>query len=134
MVKIKTNISIFKCLTALIYDGFILLTVAFVMTLIIVAIKHGQAVSPYTLWYQCSLLTLLVSYYCFSLTRGGQTIGMKSWHFHLTTIQGHPPKLKHVFSRLLLAPLAYSLFPLVLSHPHRLLTRWTHTILTFRAN
>lgn len=77
---------------ALIYDGFLLLALAMLYSLIVVLI-HGSAVTeasgPLWWWsYRVGALALMGAYYVLNWTRSGQTLGMRAWRLRAVTDSG----------------------------------------------
>ncbi len=74
---------IIRFISALIYDLIIACTLLFVFTAICMLANHNQAIAPGTVWYQISLVVIVVLYCALSLRYGGQTIGMRAFHFKI---------------------------------------------------
>lgn len=114
-----------KWLMAMLYDSFIMLGIFFVYTGFCLFITQ-QAIIPGTKWYQYSLIALTVAYYIFSLTKGGQTIGMRAWHLKIISPQTRI-STSMALKRLLCALPAYLVAILSGKNPNDLLTDWTKT-------
>lgn len=59
-----------------------------VVTLIFIALRGGQAVSPGALPYQLLLLIVAAAFHVSSWLRGGQTLGMRAWRIRLEKRSG----------------------------------------------
>lgn len=57
--------------------------------------------------FQCYLLTVLGSYFCWYWSRSGQTLPMQTWRIALVGLDGNPPSCRRAVIRFLLATLAY---------------------------
>lgn len=87
---------LFRRLAAIAYDGLLLLAVLFVATLAVLPLTGGEAITtvaqgPGAYLYRGYLLLLTSVYFCVPWTRGGQTLGMKSWKIRLEAGDGTPP-------------------------------------------
>lgn len=84
-------------LAALLYDTLLLLALLFVATLPILALTGGEAITPAAqqagaCLYRGYLALLALGYFGLSWTRGGQTLGMKTWKIRLESGAGSPPR------------------------------------------
>ena len=75
-------------LAAIFYDGLLLTATLFIATLLLVALNKGQAIPAGNALF--TLYLVLVSFAFFGLfwTRGGQTLGMKSWRVRVQQTDG----------------------------------------------
>jgi len=83
-------------LAALLYDTLLLLALLFVATLPILPLTGGEAITPAAqhsaaYLYRGYLALLALGFFGLPWTRGGQTLGMKSWKIRLETREGSPP-------------------------------------------
>lgn len=92
----RSDVSIIKHLGAILYDSFLVLSLVFVANLILVPILGETSGS--VLFFT---VTLPITYLYFSLSwvKGGQTLGMKAWRFHLRTLKGDKLSHKHALLR-----------------------------------
>ena len=103
-------------LIAMVYDGLLLLGVAFaygvVITLIRVAVLGRDELDYVNIPFIVHLIiwtmlwVLLAGYYVLCWTKRGQTLGMKSWRLRLESRDGSPVAAKTAWLRALLAPLS----------------------------
>ena len=96
-------------LAALLYDAFLLAGLLFMFTLLLIFARGGRAIPAGTVWYEASLVAIAFAYCGFSWTRGGQTVGMKSWRIRVVTreatlVDWRRSALRFVASWLSLAP------------------------------
>jgi len=87
---------LFRRLAALLYDALLLLALLFVGTLPILPLTGGEAITPAAqhagaYLYRGYLALLALGFFGLSWTRGGQTLGMKSWKIRLESGAGSVP-------------------------------------------
>ena len=107
--------SLWRRLVALLYDGLLLLAIAFAYTAAVLTIQVqllGYAEAEPMGWRALLGLWFFASiYYVWCWRRSGQTLGMKTWRLRLQQEDGGPPTRKRAWLRCVLAPL--SLFSMV---------------------
>jgi uncharacterized RDD family membrane protein YckC len=75
---------LFRRLFAIFYDCFLLTAILFIISAIATALNHGEAIQPrYRLYLFLVLFGLSYLYFAWFWIRGGQTLGMKTWHIRL---------------------------------------------------
>lgn len=99
-------------LAALVYDSLLLFGILCVATIILLPFTSGKAIAPGTLWYQIYLLGLIVLFYGWHWTHGGQTLGMRAWRIRLRTCDGSPLRWRHVLTRMAAAALSWAILGL----------------------
>lgn len=99
-----------RCIAAAMYDGLLLLGILFIAASIAVAANAGQAVTTGGVWFKAYLLAAGFPYFGWCWTRGGQTLGMKSWHIELQCSDGQPVRLPVAALRYLVATLSWFVF------------------------
>lgn len=102
--------SLWRRLVALLYDGLLLLAIAFAYAATLLAIQvqllgYSEAApmgwrALLGLWFCASL------YYVWCWRRSGQTLGMKTWRLRLQQADGGPPTRRRAWLRCALAPLS----------------------------
>ena len=110
-------------LAALLYDAFLLFGIWCIATIVLLPFTGGKAIPPGTLWYQAYLLGLVIVFYGWHWTHGGQTLGMRAWRIRLKASDGGPVTWRHVLLRsaaatLSLAPLGLGFLWLWVDHRH----------------
>lgn len=101
----KSNVSLSRRLGAIVYDIILAFCLAFFIGILFVSFFNKQA--------QISTLTfviyLLINYFYFvySWVKGGQTLGMKAWKFHIQKINGGRITHKQGFIRFILAIVSF---------------------------
>jgi uncharacterized RDD family membrane protein YckC len=96
-------------IAAMLYDWLLLAGLLLVFTLLAVMLRGGAAIPPGTIWFELSLLLVVVAFFCFFWTRG-QTLGMRAWKLRIERRDGGPVSLRAALARLGAAVL--SLLPL----------------------
>ena len=74
-----------------IYDLLLLAGLLMVVGFVVVVARGGQAVPAGAWWFQLLVLTVTVGFYAGFWSRGGQTLGMRSWRLQVVTTNGEPP-------------------------------------------
>lgn len=74
-------------LAALAYDMLVLLSVVIVFTLAAILLT-GAAIPAGTLWFQLLLAALLVLFFPWFWTHGGQTVGARAWRLRVVAAGG----------------------------------------------
>ena len=75
-------------LAALCYDGLVLTALLASFTLAIVALRGGRAIGGGTLWFEAALLAVVLLFFCWFWTHGGQTVGMRAWRIRVISEDG----------------------------------------------
>ena len=119
----------FKCLAALFYDACLLIALFFVFTACCLLAYHGQAIPVGTRWYQLCLILIGLSYYIFSIGKGGQTLGMRAWRLRLVAADEGVPTFQQASRRIVLTLPALIIALISLQNPQRLLSQWTKTVM-----
>ena len=110
---------LWRRLAALVYDGLLLLAMAFAYAALILAVEvqlFGASEAPVLHWsgaaglwtalFYLGLWAWLALYYLWCWRRSGQTLGMKTWRLRLQQPDGSPPTPRQACLRCLLAPLS----------------------------
>lgn len=120
---------IIRYLGSLVYDAVILLVLFITFTSIILSFRQGQAIPPYTYWYQLALLTIVLIYYVLSIKYGEQTLGMRAWRFKLKSMTSSRLSNKQIFLRMLFFMPAVVTSFFCFKYTYTLLNQWTKTTL-----
>jgi uncharacterized RDD family membrane protein YckC len=98
------------------YDLFLLIAILFIATAVFNALNHGKAIdpsNPYYFFYVFCLLAISFFYYGWFWTRGGQTLGMKTWKIKLQSCnQTHNVSWQQVSIRAFVALVSAGIFGL----------------------
>jgi uncharacterized RDD family membrane protein YckC len=98
--------SLMRRLAASVYDLLLLAGLWMLAGLTVLSLRGGVAVPPGTYWFQALLLALTAVFYIGFWTRGGQTLGMRSWRLRAERRDGRPLKLATASLRFLAALLS----------------------------
>jgi uncharacterized RDD family membrane protein YckC len=72
------------------YDWLLLVSVLFAVTLVLIAVRGGDAIPPGTWWYGPLLIIAAFAFYGWFWTHGGQTLGMRAWRLRVVQANGQP--------------------------------------------
>lgn len=72
--------NLLRRLAAIFYDCLLLTAILFVATAILVSLIGGNAIEGGNIVYNAFLLLISFFYFSWHWVKGGQTLGMRSWH------------------------------------------------------
>ena len=72
----------------MVYDGLVVAAVWMVATALLLLLTGGEAVRPGQGWYTAYLMTVAFYYFGWFWTRGGQTLGLRSWRLRVVAADG----------------------------------------------
>ncbi len=78
-----------RLLLVLLYDSFAIVGLLFLMGIIMLLARSGEAVTSGEWLFRGYLLFSVYLYYAWCWNRGGQTLGLKSWRAKVVTMSGH---------------------------------------------
>ena len=84
----KEYVSLLRRFGAIFYDSFLLLTVLFVASFIIVIPTRIKPEDPYFFLFQVYIFIIAYVFFAWCWTRGGQTLGMRTWKMKLVNEDG----------------------------------------------
>lgn len=67
----------------MVYDGVLLVAVWIAATAVLLPFTAGEAIRPGQAWYTLYLVVVAFGYFGWFWTRGGQTLGMRTWNLRL---------------------------------------------------
>ena len=70
------------------YDLLLLSAVLFVFTLVVLAVRLGDAVPPGSWWFALCLVAVAMTFFCGFWVHGGQTVGMRAWRIRVVRDDG----------------------------------------------
>jgi uncharacterized RDD family membrane protein YckC len=76
----QNTCSFLRRLAAIFYDSLLLSSVFFCATFILISFIGDGAIESGNLLYDAFLILLAYLYFCWHWVKGGQTLGMRSWH------------------------------------------------------
>lgn len=94
--------SMLRRLASMLYESLVLGAVIFVAALIFILLRNPQApgAMPY---FQTYLLLVMLGYFAWFWSHGGQTVAMRAWRFRVERADGRPMKFQHACLRFALA-------------------------------
>jgi len=84
----KSDVSIIKHFGATVYDFFLVFSLLFVVNLIIAPLYDANSTVNNNIIFYTITLPLTYLYFDMSWVKGGQTLGMKAWKFHISKDDG----------------------------------------------
>jgi uncharacterized RDD family membrane protein YckC len=84
---VRSPPSIFRLFGSILYDIIALAAIWFFAALIVVIVRHGEAVNSGNVFFMTYLLAVAYAYFGWCWTRNGQTLGMKSWKIRLVATE-----------------------------------------------
>ncbi len=85
------NAPLLRRLSAILYDGLLVLALLIIGTLPFVAVRGGEPVEPGATSYKVALIVIAWLFFVGFWTRSGRTLGMQSWRLQLETLDGTVP-------------------------------------------
>ncbi len=99
-------------LASIFYDSLLLTAVLFVATAILMPLSGGNAIESGNLIYNVFLLLISYLYFAWHWVKGGQTLGMRSWHIFVINESIQKPSWKQATLRFFSALLSLLLLGL----------------------
>jgi uncharacterized RDD family membrane protein YckC len=99
------------------YDALLLVALLMFATAALLPLSHGEALAADSpAWaryaYRAFLVAVIVGYFGYFWTRGGQTLGMLAWRLRVLRVDGSPLHWRDVIVRLAAAVLSWSVLGL----------------------
>lgn len=91
--------SLLRRLAAILYDCLLLTAVLFVATAVLMPFIGGNAVESGNLAYNAFLFLISLLYFAWHWVKGGQTLGMRSWHIFVINESMQNPNWKQATLR-----------------------------------
>jgi uncharacterized RDD family membrane protein YckC len=102
----KSNVSLLRRLGAIAYDGFLAFSLAFFIIGVILIVFFEKQAQTDILIFFVVLLTYYF-YFAWSWVKGGQTLGMKAWKFHIQQNNGKSITHRQAFIRFILSIVSF---------------------------
>ena len=102
--------SLLKQIIAMIYDSFLIISILFIGTAILLPFNQGEVVGG--IYYSIYLLLIVFIFYSWFWNKSGQTLGMKVWKIRIINDYGLNPSWSISFLRLIFALLSFACFGL----------------------
>lgn len=94
-------------LGAALYDGLLLVALFFPATAVLAPFMPGDHIPTGSLWFQCYLLLIVLGFYGWFWTHGGQTLGMRAWRLRVVDLKGGTIRWPRALLRFILGSLAW---------------------------
>ena len=104
--------SFLRRLAAICYDSLLLTAVLFAASFALLPFTDGNAIASGNFFYKLFLLALAYLYFTWHWVKGGQTLGMRSWHVFVVDEAGHRPGLRPGSIRFVSAFISWALLGL----------------------
>ena len=88
---------------AILYDSLLLLSILLIVTSLFVIFFRLTPENPFFIIYQAFIFVISFFFYSWFWTHGGQTLGMKTWKFKITSIDGSKVTWEKATIRFLMA-------------------------------
>lgn len=86
----------------MLYETLVLGAVIFIAALIFIVLRNPQAPGAMP-FFQAYLLLVMLGYFSWFWTHGGQTVAMRAWRFRVERADGQPMNFMHACLRFALA-------------------------------
>ena len=106
---------LFRRLFAIFYDCFLLIAILFIISAIALALNHGEAIESSNTFhslYFIVILSICYLYFAWFWTHGGQSLGIKTWHLQLQSIDNRAISWKMATIRFISAIFSWGFFGL----------------------
>lgn len=90
---------LWRRIAALVYDALLIFSLLFAAAAVALVLTGGEAVAAGNPLFQLYLITVIVLFYGWCWTHGGQTLGMKAWRLQLRSRDGRPIGWPRVLGR-----------------------------------
>jgi len=94
--------SVLRRLASMLYESLVLGAVMFVAALIFILLRNPQAPGAMP-FFQVYLLLVMLGYFSWFWTHGGQTVAMRAWRFRVESADGRPLRFAQACLRFVLA-------------------------------
>ena len=108
----NSHVSLARRLGAIIYDLLLLITILILISFIFSILFSINPKHPLFFVYQGCIYTISFLFYGWFWTHGGQTLGMKTWRFKITSLDGGEIKWKTALIRFIAAIVSWLVFGL----------------------
>ena len=102
-----TQASLWRRCGAILYDAILLIALLLMASLPFVIVRGGEAVEPYTLPHQLTLLLVAIAFFVGFWSRSGSTLGMLAWKLRLETGDRQAPSIGQATVRFFAAILSW---------------------------
>jgi uncharacterized RDD family membrane protein YckC len=101
------NAGLLRRLGAILYDSILLFALLMLVSVPFVAVRAGEAVQPYTVSHQLTLLAVAFVFFVGFWSRTGSTLGMLAWGLRVERVDGRTASLSEASLRFFAALLSW---------------------------
>jgi uncharacterized RDD family membrane protein YckC len=87
------NCGLLRRFGAILYDTILVIALLLFASVPFVIFRAGEAVEPYTIGHQVTLLLVVLAFFIGFWSRSGSTLGMLAWGLRVETPDGNTPSL-----------------------------------------
>ena len=98
---------LFRRLAAIVYDALLIAALMMAAAALAFALRAGEPPPTNASWYSLYLLSVPLTFFTLSWSRGGQTLGMRSWRVRLVSATGGRVSLRQALIRFFAAALSW---------------------------
>ena len=108
--SLPQHVSLLRRLGAIFYDLFLLLTVLFIASFLVVIPFNIKPESPFFYLYQVYIFLVAFIFFAWFWTHNGQTLGMRTWKMKLVSENGLIVSWKSCLIRFVVAIFSWAIF------------------------
>lgn len=101
------NSGLLRRFGAILYDTILVIALLLFASVPFVIVRAGEAVDPYTIGHQVTLLLVVLAFFIGFWSRSGSTLGMLAWGLRVEMPDGNPPTLGKAIIRFFAAILSW---------------------------
>ena len=106
------HVSLLRRFGAMLYDFFLLLTILFIASFLVVIPLKITPEDPYFFLFQVYIFVVAFIFYAWFWTHNGQTLGMRTWKMKVVTENGNAVSWGGSFVRYVVAIISWTVFGL----------------------
>jgi len=99
--------SLWRRFGAILYDTILVIALMMLATALFLIVRGGEAVDPYTLPHQVTLLLVTMVFFIGFWSRSGSTLGMLAWGLRVETSEKQSPSVRQAMVRFVAAVLSW---------------------------
>ncbi len=99
--------SLLRRFGAIVYDTILVVALMMLATALFLIVRGGEAVDPYTLPHQITLLSVAYVFFVGFWSQSGSTLGMQSWGLRVETSDRQTPSVRQATVRFVAAALSW---------------------------
>jgi uncharacterized RDD family membrane protein YckC len=99
--------SLWRRFGAILYDTILVAALMMLATALFLIVRGGEAVDPYTLPHQITLLSVTYVFFVGFWSRSGSTLGMLAWGLRVETSERQAPSVRQATVRFVAAALSW---------------------------